>query len=303
MIIDCEVHVFPRQFDYQRCRVEHLLHDMDEAGVDKAFLTFYCDSILTSPCGEITEPNVRRCGDSNEQTWEYFRDAYQKNKDRFYFFSVPDPREPDCLGILQRHCDAGMIGIGETQPATQNILPDGPEFMRVYKFAADRGLPVVLTMERWEYTNCFFAAEFNDYLAMFERVIREFRGTRFMISHAGDCGTVLGKNWDAYLASNRRLYELAAEVDNLWICSCMPWWFARGNVNPLLEQQLKFFRQHLGFEKVTWASDWPYNGSGLDYSFGTKYAWVVDYYRQFPHCSETERAWLLGKAAEKFVKG
>ena len=303
MIIDCEAHVFPRNFDFPRTGVEHLLADMDRAAVDRAFLTFYCDSTLTSPCGEITDPTTRRFGDSDQHTWEYFRDAWLAHRDRFYFFSVPDPRRPDCLDTLAQHVELGLHGIGETQPATQNILPDGPEFMRVYNFTADHGLPVVLTMERWTETLCFRAGNFDEYFAMFEKVIRRFKDTRFMISHAGDCADVLGEGWDAYLASNRRCYELAAELDNLWICSCMPWWFSDNEPNPMLDHQLRFLRQHVGFEKVTWASDWPYNGSSTDFCFRSDYATVVDYYRDLAFCSDAERDWLLGRSALKFVTG
>lgn len=303
MLIDCETHVFPRSHDFTRSHVEHLLQDMDRCGVDRTFLTFYSDSTLTSPCGEITDTNEKRFGDSDQEVWEYFIESWKKHQDRFYFFSVPDPREPDCIETLEEHLKLGMHGIGETQPATQNILPNGPEFMPVYRFAADHGLPVVLTMERWEKCLCFTGSRFDEFFTMFEQVIREFRDVRFMISHAGDCGSSLRKDWEEYLASNQRCFQLAAEVDNLWICSCMPWWFAGNEVNPMLEKQLRFLRNHVGFSKVTWASDWPYNGSSTEFCFNSDYATVVDFYRNLHFCSEDERESLLGKAAHEFVTG
>ena len=42
MIIDCETHVFPRNYDFRRTHVEHLLEDMDRCGVHGTFLMFYC---------------------------------------------------------------------------------------------------------------------------------------------------------------------------------------------------------------------------------------------------------------------
>ena len=303
MIIDCETHIFRRNFDYRGCRVEDLLEDMNRCDVDRSFLTFYCDSTLTSPCGEITDPSVKRFGDSDEEVWEYFRESWRKHQASFYFFSVPDPREPDCIERLEEQCELGLHGIGETQPATQNILPNGPEFMRVYRFAADRALPVVLTMERWEECLCFRGRYFNEFFGMFEQVIREFKDVRFMIGHGGDCGSILSKDWDAYLASNLRCYELAAELDNVWVCSCMPWWFVGNKVHPLLERQLRFLRDHVGFSKVTWGSDWPYNGSSKSFSFRSDYGTVVDYYRNLPFCSAEERQYLLGGAAHEFVTG
>jgi predicted TIM-barrel fold metal-dependent hydrolase len=204
---------------------------------------------------------------------------------------------------LEDQCGLGLHGIGETQPAIQNILPNGPEFMRVYRFAADHGLPVVLTMESWERCLCLQGCDFGEVLSMFEEVIREFPDVRFMIGHGGDCGSVLSQDWDAYLARNRRCWELAAELDNLWVCSCMPWWFAGNRAHHLLEGQLRFLMEHVGFSKVTWGSDWPYSGSGTDFSFKTEYATVVDYYRSLPFCSDAERMQLLGGSAYEFVAG
>ena len=87
MIIDCETHVFPRNYDFRRCHVEHLLADMDRGGVDRTLLMFYSDSTLTSPCGEITDPGIKRFGESDEEVWGYFLESWQEHRDRFYFFN------------------------------------------------------------------------------------------------------------------------------------------------------------------------------------------------------------------------
>ena len=83
----------------------------------------------------------------------------------------------------------------------------------------------------------------------------------------------------------------------------MPWWFADNEVHPLLEWQLKYLRDHVGFTKVTWGSDWPYNGSSTSFCFRSDYGTVVDYYRNLPFCSEEELESLLGGAAYEFVTG
>ena len=134
---------------------------------------------------------------------------------------------------------------------------------------------------------------------MFEKVIREFNDVWFMVTHAGDCGSIRLKDWDTYIKSNRRCYELG----NVWVCSCMPWWFADNKVNPNLEQQVRFLRAHVGFSKVRWGSDWPYHGSGSNCSTRSDYELVVDYYRNLSFCSEEERESILGGAAFEFVTG
>lgn len=304
MIVDCETHIFPRIADFQGCHVGDLLRDMDQCGVDRTFLTFYSDSTFISPCGEVN-PGEQRFGDTDEEVWEYFKASWLEHKDRFFFFSVPDPRDPDCIKKLEAQRALGLQGIGETQPASQNILPNGPEFMRVYRFAADNGLPVVLTMERWEHCLTFQGTAFADFFDMFEKVIREFKDVRFMIGHAGDCGSVRAPaaTWEAYAANNLHVYKMAAELDNVWICSCMPWWFTDDVISPRLEQQVKFLKEHVGFSKVTWGSDWPYSGGGTDFCFRSDYATVAGFYRNLSFCSEEELELLLGRSACEFVAG
>jgi len=113
------------------------------------------------------------------------------------------------------------------------------------------------------------------------------------------CG--VGKTF--LMASNLRCYELAAELDNVWVCSSMPWWFRDNEANPLLNRQLRFLRDYVGFSKVTWGSDWPYNGSSRSFCFNSDYQTVVDYYRELPFYNDEEREYLLGRAAYEFVTG
>jgi len=302
-IIDCETHVFPRHWDFRGCRVENLLQDMDRCGVGKTFLMFYSASMLASPCGELKDPNAKRFGESNEQTWEYFIESWKKHKDRFYFFNATDPREPDCIEKLEQQYKLGLQGLGETQPATQNILPNGPEFMRVYRFAADKGLPVVLTMERWEQSLCLKSKDFDDVFDMFEKVIREFKDVRFMLGHGGNCGSCKAKPFEQYRAANERCYRLMEKVDNLWICACMPWWIRENKVHPSFPKLLDYLRSRIGFSKVTWGSDWPYCGASRQFIFKSDYDTVVDLFRKETPCTEEERAQLLGRSAYEFVTG
>ncbi len=41
--------------------------------------------------GEITDSNAHRFGDSSEEVWDYFIESWQQQRDRFFFFSGPDP--------------------------------------------------------------------------------------------------------------------------------------------------------------------------------------------------------------------
>lgn len=307
MIIDCETHVFERieMPDGARIgntRVEDLLSDMDRTGVDRALLHSYDTRTISScrPGTQFPDPDTDNFG---PRPIDYFVESWQRHKERFYWFAVPDPRRPDCIEVLGQQLRLGLQGIGETQPGYQYVMPNAPEFMSVYRFAADHGLPVVLTSELWDINPGFFPSrDFDAYFDMVEPVLREFREVRFMLGHGGgDCGSIVRASPEEYLQRNLRSYRLAAELDNVWICSSMPWWWRKGVRNPALEQQLRFLREHVGFGKVCWGSDWPWIKAPE--SFGCDYGIVVDYYGDLPFCSASERSQLLGESAHRFVTG
>jgi predicted TIM-barrel fold metal-dependent hydrolase len=304
MVVDCEAHVFesivmPGGAEFHGCQVERLLQDMDRCGVDKSILHAYNTRRLSAPGSQFPDPDQESFG---RDPLQYFFEAWQAHQDRLYWFSVPDPRQPDCIDVLQEELRCGLQGIGETQPGYQYLMPDSPEYMGVWRLAADRGLPVVITAEGWDQFSGYYpSADWDAYWDMYEGVIRQFPGTRWMIGHAGNCGSIVGtKSWDDYLQGSLRCYRLAAELDNVWICSCMPWWISRDQVNPLLPKLLDYLREHVGFGRVTWGSDWPW--AVADISFCSRYETVVDVFREFP-CSAEEKALLLGEAAHEFVTG
>ena len=182
-------------------------------------------------------------------------------------------------------------------------MPNDHRFMQVYRFAADYNLPVVLTVEGWDvYEGYFPSRDWNLYFDMIEAVVREFKDVRFMLGHGGNCGSIVDtQNWDKYLQANLKCYKLAAEADNVWICSCLPWWVRNNQVSPHLPKLLDFLRNHVGFSKVCWGSDWPWAVASI--SFNSDYKTVVDFYRGFSPCSENEIEQLLGAAAYRFVTG
>jgi len=310
MVIDCETHIFKfinmKDGYYERTHVEDLIEDMDRCGVDKSFLMYYTSSMLSHPGSQFPEfpgqkDNV--FAENDEEHTKYFIESWQRYKDRFFFFDITDPRQPDCIERLERQYKLGLQGLGETQPGYQYLMPNSPEFKQIYRFAAHRGLPVVLTAEGWDQFSGYFpAADWNDYFDMLEEVIREFRDVRFMLGHGGNCGSIVyTKDWDEYLEANERCYRLVTEVNNLWIACCMPWWIRDDKINSLLSRLVEFLRDNVGFERVSWGSDWPWVNANI--SFNSRYDTVVDFYRNFAGCTEDEVSMLLGNSAYEFLTG
>ena len=305
MIIDCETHVFetvvmPDGAEFHGSQVERLLEDLDRCGVDKTILHAYNTRRISAPGSQFPDPTQDNFG---EDPLRYIYESWKTYPDRFYWFSVPDPRQPDCIEELEDEYGRGLQGIGETQPGYQYLMPNCPEYMRVWRFAADRGLPVVITTEGWDqFPGYYPSKDWDAYWDMYESVIREFSGIRWMIGHGGNCGNIVyAQDWDTYLAGNLRCYRLAAEFDNVWVCSSMPWWFRNDEINPFVAEQLHFLREHVGLSRVCWGSDWPWIIA--DISFNNDYRTVVDTYRRYSPCDADELDLLLGDSAYEFVTG
>ena len=208
MIIDCETHVFesivmPDGAAFHGCQVERLLADMDRCGVDRSILHAYNTRRLSAPGSQFPDPDKESFG---HDALQYFFGSWRAHRERLYWFSVPDPRQPGCIPELEEDLGRGLQGIGETQPGYQYLMPNGPEYRRVWQFAADNGLPVVITTEGWDqFPGYYPSGAWDAYWDMYEGVIREFTGIRWMIGHAGNCGTIVGTaNWEEYVEANLR---------------------------------------------------------------------------------------------------
>ena len=65
------------------------------------------------------------------------------------------------------------------------VLPNSPEFMEVYRFADEHGLPVMLTSEVWDqFPGYYPSKDFDAYFDMMEEVMRKFSQVRFIFPAA-----------------------------------------------------------------------------------------------------------------------
>lgn len=323
MVIDCETHTFKFvnmvEGRTEKCRVENLIADMDGAGVDQAFLIHYNLKMLSHKGSQFPqfEGQVDNVFSENDAAQaEYFQSAYRKHKDRFIAFDITDPRNPKELARLESLYKAGLLqGLGETQPGYQYVMPDDERFMAIYRFAAERGLPVILTAEGWDqYEGYFPSKNWDEFFPKIERIVREFSGVRFMLAHGGNCGSIVyAEKFDDYLRANKRVHDFVAKVDNLALCLCIPWWISNRewdwqpdlawdrHIHPHFPKLMRHIRDHVGFDKLCWGSDWPY--CAWDKSFNSTYKTVVDFYRNSPVISPNDRAWLMGGTAQRFATG
>ena len=308
MVIDCETHVFKFvnmvEGRTESCRVENLIADMDLAGVDKTFLIHYNLKMLSHPGAQFPQypgqvDNV--FSENDEAQAAYFQQAFRKHKDRFYAFDITDPRNPDEVARLSKLHDAGLLhGIGEMQPGYQYVMPDDERFMALYRFAADRDLPVILTAEGGDqYPGYFPSKNWDEFFSKYERIVRAFPSVRFNLAHAGNCGTVVyAESFEEYLRANERVHRFVNSVDNLSLCLCLPWWIGArhwplapgliwdGYIHPHFPRLMSHLRNNVGFEKLCWGSDWPYLRM---YDNTPHVGWLIDKFDEWTGNDETVR--------------
>ncbi len=159
-------------------------------------------------------------------------------------------------------------------------------------------------MPRRGVTQSFFGSGLSTWTSRWrQRKGRPFQLSSLMLGHGGNCGSCKAKPFEQYRAANERCYRLMEQVDNLWICACMPWWIRGNKVHPSFPKLLDYLRSRIGFSKVAWGSDWPYCGASREFIFKSDYDTMVDFFRKETSSTEDERAQLLGGAAYEFLTG
>ena len=114
---------------------EQLIHDMDEAGVDKVM-------IMPIDWGLVRGFQ----GSSSMDIWDQHTlhaEVVAKNPDRMVAFACLDPRRPNAVELLQRAVsELGMVGL-KIHPAA-GFFPNDPVVYPMYRKALDLGLPVMV---------------------------------------------------------------------------------------------------------------------------------------------------------------
>ncbi len=155
-----------------------LVHDMDEAGIDKSILL----------------------GGEDERQIEIFSEAVKKHKGRLVFFAQVDPRKADAPKLLEKAVKQyGAKGL-KVHPVMQEIYPNDPRCYRLYEKCIDLGIPVVIHTGEPEHVG---SAKYC-YPLHVEDVIDHFPELTITMAHAGEpfweiCGRICGFRRNAYV--------------------------------------------------------------------------------------------------------
>lgn len=164
--------------------VDHLLRDMDAAGIAKAVLLgWYWENHAT-------------CVGQNK----FYAECVQAHPDRLAAFATVHPAAGAMtIEEARRALDDGLIGFGELSPHSQHFAVDDPVWRQLLQFAAERKVPVNLHVT--DPASRQYPGRVDTPLADFLRMARDFPNTNFILAHWGG-----GLAWSSE----------AAELPNLW---------------------------------------------------------------------------------------
>ncbi len=148
--------------------VDHLLRDMDTAGVSKAVLLgWYWENHAT-------------CVRQNT----FYADCVRAHPDRLAgFASVHPAAGAAALDEVKRAHDAGLIGLGELSPHSQRVAWDDPWWIKLIGLAGELKLPVNLHVT--DPKSAAYPGRIETPLVDFLRLAREFPQTKFILAHWG----------------------------------------------------------------------------------------------------------------------
>ena len=137
MVID--VHNHPDWYGYN---VQRLLANMDEHGISRTWiLTWEC------PDDEYNPDYLAVCpgGPNGPIPLSSALPYVDKHPDRFVLGFAPDPRRPEAIDRLASAIS--LYGVRVYGELKLRMMYDNPDALRVYRFCAQKGLPVLLHID------------------------------------------------------------------------------------------------------------------------------------------------------------
>jgi predicted TIM-barrel fold metal-dependent hydrolase len=259
-----ERQLLPPAFDPPASPPEMLLGYMDQAGVDRAILVQH-----------------HMYGDQNATVLE----AIRQWPDRFSGYAYLGAfDQPDMADHLERLIEDGMLGLKIEVPSTRRLRADfrfdGDAEWRVWERLNRLRRPLALDL---------IGATPADVAAL-RRILDEFSDLQIVNCHVG--GPV-GDGWEerALLGRHPRVWsDLAALL--LWVRPGEEYPY------PAVQEFIRWTLENVSADRVMWGTDYPPILSHATY------VQLLDVVRRHcPFLTDTQRADILGGAAERFLRG
>jgi predicted TIM-barrel fold metal-dependent hydrolase len=319
VVIDAHLHVFNRQVGGSTenfplwpgvrwgAGESDLIRQMDEAGIDRAFLISY------TPVDVMAHyPPERRdhmlAVFQHYLTRDHFIRVWENHPDRFIWFADSiDPRVPGYVERAAQDLDRGAGGL-KFLPLFVDTEMGDPRWRPIFELLRDRNRPCIIDLSWWYADFPYFApsvyrkfGSFTEYVAGLEQTVSDFPEVRIQLAHYGAprlqdqgdaSGTIHYERLEEVIALLGRhpnlCCDLAAYQHMITENEPYPYWRAL--------KILEILVQGVGAKRIHWGTDWPYLGV-------QPYPELIRAVREAPFLKPGEADAILGENALRFVAG
>lgn len=272
-----------KRYSWHEHPPELLIAEMDEAGVDRAFLISY---------------------DAEDIVWEleykgftiedftggrkYLLKGFRAFPDRFWWFNtVKDPKTHDAAALVRQDFADGASGIKLFPAFIQSHLTD-PGLLRVFDEVAKAGGRALVSIQKILPGRSVPHEVYFDEMA---QILERYPDTPFALMQAGAV--------DPLTPRIKPVLELVRRYPNLYLgAGFVGEVWDDGTEYPYANylKRIEVLVKGVGADRVMWGTDWPW----FEHNF--KYQQAIDCIRKHAHyMTAEEKAWFLGNAAAKMM--
>jgi predicted TIM-barrel fold metal-dependent hydrolase len=318
MIIDSHTHVFDRSVAGAEenfplwpgtrwgASAPDLLRQMDEAGIDKAFIISYTPVDVMAHYPPDKRDHMVAVF-QHYLTKDYFVRAWAEHPNRFVWFADSiDPRVPGYVERAAQDLDRGAAGL-KLLPLFVDTEMGDPRWRPIFDLLHERRRPCIIDLSWWYADLPWFApsvhgkyASYTDYVEGLKQLATDFAEVKIQLAHYGtprlqDRGDSSGGIQYARLTEQ---IELIRAHPNLW-CDLAayqhlisrdepyPYWSAL--------KVLELLVDGFGVDRIHWGTDWPYLGV-------QPYPELIRAVREAPFLKNGEAEKILGLNALQFLE-
>lgn len=297
MIVDTETHPFifarpsntnpnwsmVKHYTWHEHSPELLIAEMDQAGVQKAFMISYdAEDLLWD--AESKDLSLEDFAGGPK----YCRRGLQRFPDRFWWFNtVKNPRKHDAASLVRSDLKNGASGI-KLLPAyiDSRLTSDG--LLSVFDEVARANGRVLISFQTLRPPRTPSAEEYLDEM---DELLSRHRGTKFALMQAG-CIDPLTSRFESVARLAKRhenLFLSTAQAGEIWDDDT-EYPFAN------FLHRIEILVRKVGAARMMWGTDWPW------FEDKFKYKQAVDCIRRHANfMSDSEKALFLGDVANRFM--
>lgn len=283
MVIDAHTHIFDSSVGGARENfpkwpgtrwgggAQDLLHQMDEAGIERAFLISYTAvDVMAHYAADVRDDKLATF--QHYLSKEYFVRTWQQYPHRFFWFADSvDPRVPGYVERADQDLARGAAGL-KLLPAFVDTPIDDSRWEPIFALLRERRKPCIIDLSYWYLHYPWFAPSmlgkyrsYEHYAEGMHRVAEQFPEVLMQIAHYGTPvlrdsedppGVVHHERMEGpirMIQPHPNLFAgLGAYQHMIAPGEAYPYWSALKVIEVLAAK--------LGADRIIWGTDWPFLG-------------------------------------------